>query len=537
MNNKVWQPTIYAVLIVVGILIGIWLKPNSGGTFFFSGKSKLNQILSIINQAYVDEVNADSIEETAITNMLEQLDPHSVYIPAKDLQAANEGLEGNFEGVGIEFAILEDSIMVLKSIKEGPANQAGIEAGDRIIAVDSTATCGTKITNDKVFKLLRGASGSKVMVKIFSPQKNALRTVQVVRGILPIYSVEAALMLTSQTGYIKIERFAANTHQEFKEALQKLQQQQVKQLIVDLRNNPGGYLSAATAICDEFLSDKKLLVYTEGRKQSRTEYHAEIEGAFETGKVIILVDEGSASASEIVSGAIQDWDRGVILGRRSFGKGLVQESFELQDKSAIRLTVSRYYTPSGRCIQKNYTDGISAYEHEISNRFSAGEVSDASKQQVNDSTAYKTAKNRTVFGGGGITPDVFVPIDTAYMNDFYMAAFEAQALNKFCFRYLDAHRKNLLSKYKDAGVYNAMFTVTPAMWTNLVDVILKSSQTNFSTQQINEARQQLQLLCKANIARQVWGDEGYYTVLNSQDELIKKALQVFATDYGKILKE
>ena len=232
MSNKVWQPTIYAVLIVVGILIGVWLKPNGGGTFFFSGKSKLNQILNIINQAYVDEVNTDSIEEAAITNMLEQLDPHSVYIPAKDLQAANEGLEGNFEGVGIEFAILEDSIMVLKSIKDGPANQAGIEAGDRIIGVDSTVTCGIKITNEKVFKLLRGPSGSKVMVNIFSPQKNKVKTVQIVRGTVPIFSVETALMLTNQTGYIKIERFAANTHQEFKEALQKLQEQNVKILVV-----------------------------------------------------------------------------------------------------------------------------------------------------------------------------------------------------------------------------------------------------------------------------------------------------------------
>lgn len=536
MNKSIWQPFIYALLIVVGIIMGIWLKPSTdGGAFIFKSKSKVGQILRIINEAYVDTVNMDSLEEVAIEELLTQLDPHSVYIPARDLQQANEGLEGNFEGVGIEFSILDDTIMVANVLKDGPASKVGILAGDRIIKVDTTNVAGVGIKNEQVFKLLRGAAGTKVLVHLFRPDGKRKISFNISRGQIPIYSVDAALMLNNQTGYIKIERFAASTHQEFLEALEKLQTQQMKNLILDLRNNPGGYLSAATDIADEFLNDKKLIVYTEGRTQRRVEYRAENPGSFENGKLIILIDEGSASASEIVSGAVQDWDRGVILGRRSFGKGLVQEPFQLSDGSAVRLTVSRYYTPAGRCIQKDYTEGVEAYEHEISNRYEDGEVNDETKLKIKDSTVYKTDKGRKVYGGGGIMPDVFVAVDTSYINHFYAAIFEQSLLSRFTYNYMDANRKKLTSTYQNAGTFNASFLVSNDLWNNFVTYIKQNSTTNFTTQEINQSEKHVRLLIKAMIARQVWRDEGYYTVLSSEDKMIRKAIETFSSNYEKLL--
>ena len=536
MNKSIWQPFIYALLIVVGIILGIWLKPNTeGGQFLFKSKNKIGQILSIINEAYVDTIDLDSLEDVAIEELLTQLDPHSVYIPAKDLQQANEGLEGNFEGVGIEFSILDDTIMVANVLKDGPASKVGILPGDRIIKVDTSNVAGIGIKNDQVFKLLRGTAGTKVLVQLFRPDSKRKISYSILRGQIPIYSIDAALMLNNQTGYIKIERFAASTHQEFLEALEKLQTQQLKNLILDLRSNPGGYLSAATEIADEFLNDKKLIVYTEGRTQRRVEYMAENPGNYESGKLIILIDEGSASASEIVSGAVQDWDRGVVLGRRSFGKGLVQEPFKLNDGSAIRLTVSRYYTPAGRCIQKDYTNGLVAYEHEISNRYEDGEVSDETKLKIKDSTIYKTTNGRKVYGGGGITPDVFVAVDTSYINQFYGALFEQSLLSRFTYNYMDANRKKLTSTYQNASTFNASFYVNDVLWNNFISYIKANSSSDFTYQEIKQSEKQVRLLIKAMIARQVWRDEGYFTVLSSEDKMIRKAIETFSSNYDKLL--
>ena len=536
MNKSIWQPFIYALLIVVGIILGIWLKPNTeGGQFLFKSKNKIGQILSIINEAYVDTVDVDSLEDVAIEELLTQLDPHSVYIPAKDLQQANEGLEGNFEGVGIEFSILDDTIMVANVIKDGPASKVGILPGDRIIKVDTANVAGIGIKNEQVFKLLRGAAGTKVLVQLFRPDGKRKISYSISRGQIPIYSIDAALMLNNQTGYIKIERFAASTHQEFLEALEKLQTQQLKNLILDLRNNPGGYLSAANQIADEFLDDKKLIVYTEGRTQRRVEYRAENPGNYESGKLIVLIDEGSASASEIVSGALQDWDRGVVLGRRSFGKGLVQEPFKLNDGSAIRLTVSRYYTPAGRCIQKDYTNGIVAYEHEISNRYEDGEVSDERKLKIKDSTTYKTTNGRKVYGGGGITPDVFVAVDTSYINQFYAALFEQSLLSRFTYNFMDANRKTLTTTYKNAATFNASFYVNDVLWNKFISYIKENSRGNFTDEEIKQSEKQVRHLLKAMIARQVWRDEGYFTVLSSEDKMIRKAIETFSSNYEKLL--
>jgi len=536
MNKSIWQPFIYALLIVVGIILGIWLKPNTeGGQFLFKSKNKTGQILSIINEAYVDTVDLDSLEDVAIVELLTQLDPHSVYIPAKDLQQANEGLEGNFEGVGIEFSILDDTIMVANVLKDGPASKIGILPGDRIIKVDTSNVASIGIKNEQVFKLLRGAAGTKVLVQLFRPDGKRKISYSISRGQIPIYSIDAALMLNNQTGYIKIERFAASTHQEFIQALEKLKAQQLKNLILDLRSNPGGYLSAATEIVDEFLDDKKLIVYTEGRTQRRVEYRAENPGNYESGKLIVLIDEGSASASEIVSGALQDWDRGVVLGRRSFGKGLVQEPFKLTDGSAIRLTVSRYYTPAGRCIQKDYTNGLAAYEHEISNRYEDGEVSDETKLKIKDSTTYKTTNGRKVYGGGGITPDVFVAIDTSYINQFYAALFEQSLLSRFTYNFMDVNRKTLTTTYKNAATFNASFNVNDVLWNTFISFIKENRRGDFTDQEIKQSEKQIRHLLKAMIARQVWRDEGYFTVLSSEDKMIRKAIETFSSNYDKLL--
>jgi carboxyl-terminal processing protease len=323
---------------------------------FLGGKNKFTELLGIINQSYVDSVEMSELEEQAINDLLKGLDPHSVYIAASDLKQANEQLEGNFEGIGVEFNIVNDTIMVVTALNGGPAMELGIMPGDRIVGVDSTNVAGVGITSEKVFKMLRGQGGTKVDVTIYRPSAKDNIKYTITRGTIPIFSVDAWRMLNKETGYIKISRFAENTHEEFLKAFADLKAEGVQNLVIDLRSNPGGYLSAAIELVDELLEDHKLIVYTQGRSKPRAEYSSERVGVFEQGKLVVLLDEGSASASEIVGGAVQDWDRGMVIGRRSFGKGLVQEPYELSDGSAIRLTVSRYYTPSGRCIQKDYSD-------------------------------------------------------------------------------------------------------------------------------------------------------------------------------------
>jgi carboxyl-terminal processing protease len=537
MNNKIWQPLIYALLIVVGVLVGIWLKPDTSvGGLIFTSKSKVGQLINIIDQAYVDNVSVDSLEEVAINDILKQLDPHSVYIAGKDLQRANESLEGNFEGVGIEFNIFNDTILVVNAIVDGPSARVGIKAGDRIIQVDTTPVAGVNIKNDQVFTLLRGGKGSKVTLKIYRPDDKVIKEFVIARGTIPIHSVEAAFMLNNETGYIKIDKFAANTHQEFVQALKKMQADHLQNLVLDLRGNPGGYLSAATEIVDEFLDDNKLIVYTKGKKQKNIEYDAEKKGIFEHGKLIVLIDENSASASEIVSGAIQDWDRGVIIGRRSFGKGLVQEPYQLKDGSVVRLTVSRYYTPSGRCIQKDYANGTEAYEHEINDRYAYGEIRDSSLQRINDSTIYRTAKGRIVYGGGGVSPDVFVGIDTSYLNDFYSSLFYHNVLSRFIYAYVDANRNMLNKTYTSVSNYNLLFSISDEMWIDFLTFMKNNGHDSFDKAQIKAAEKQTKLMMKAFIARQIWRDVGYYTVLNSEDRMIRKALETLGTKYDEILR-
>jgi len=534
MNNfNKWQPFIYGVLIAAGILIGVWLKPAGGIRTFISKRNKFGEILNIVNQSYVDTVNVEQLEEKTINEMLSQLDPHSVYIPASDLQLANEQLEGNFDGIGVEFSILNDTIMVVTALNGGPSQELGIRAGDRIIKVEGKSVANVKVNNEKVFKLLRGPKGTKVTLEIYRPDEHRKISYTIKRGTIPIYSVDVSMMLDKQTGYIKISRFATKTHEEFVEALNGLKKQNLINLVVDLRGNPGGYLTAATDLADEFLDDKKLIVYTQGRIQGRTEYKAEKTGGYETGKLILLIDEGSASASEILTGAIQDWDRGLVIGRRSFGKGLVQEPYELRDGSALRLTIARYYTPSGRCIQKKYDKGFDDYEHEVYKRYEDGELEDSTnKFKINDTIIYHTSKGRVVRAGGGITPDIFVPLDTNYYSVFLTHILSTNLIGQFAYSYTDSHRDQL-NKFANSFEFNKNFN------TNLTNEFINYAAAKNvipSKDDLQRSSEYINIHLKALVARQLWRDQGYFTVINTTDRTVQKALNVLG-NYEKILSK
>ncbi len=531
LNNK-WQPFIYGILIAAGILLGVWLKPSGNIRTIINGKNKISEVINIINEAYVDTVNIDQLEEKTINEMLTQLDPHSVYIPAKDLQQANEQLEGNFDGIGVEFSIMNDTIMVVAAINGGPSQELGVRAGDRIIAVEGKSVAHVNITNEKVFKLLRGPKGTQVKIEIYRPDAHSKIAYTIKRGTIPIYSVDVNMMLNNETGYIKISRFAATTHKEFIEAISNLKKQNLKNLIIDLRGNPGGYLTAATELADEFLDDKKLIVYTQGRTQPRQDYKAEKDGNFEQGKLILLIDEGSASASEILSGAIQDWDRGLVIGRRSFGKGLVQEPFELHDGSALRLTIARYYTPSGRCIQKTYKNGFDEYEHELLKRYEDGELEDSSKLKSGDTINFHTDKGRVVHAGGGITPDIFVPLDTTYSSSFITQILSNNLLNQFSYTYTDKHRLEL-KKYVDAKQFNKQFN--DKIFDEFVSYTLTKNVVA-GKGEIDRSREYIGTHLKALVARQLWRDQGYFTVISTTDKTIQKALSVLG-NYEKMLSK
>jgi carboxyl-terminal processing protease len=532
-NYKKWQPFIYALLIALGIAIGVWLKPSGKMAMLVSGNSRVSEVLKMIHQFYVDEVDIDSLETLAINNTLSELDPHSVYIPASELSAANEQLEGNFEGIGVEFAIYSDTIMVVAAINGGPSEIAGIKAGDRIVKVNDTLVCNTGITNEKVYKLLRGPKGTKVKVTVYRPVANDEISYTLKRGTIPIHSVDAYMMLDAVTGYVKVSRFSANTHQEFLDGLAALDKKGMQQLILDLRGNPGGYLSAAIDITDEFLDDNKKIVYTKGRVREEAEYDAERKGVFESGKLVVLIDEGSASASEIVSGALQDWDRGIIIGRRSFGKGLVQEPFDLKDGSALRLTVSRYYTPSGRCIQKKYSDGAQAYEEELMKRFQDGELEDISKNKLDDTTRYYTHTGRIVYGGGGIIPDIFVAIDTTVATGFINRLLSANMFNQFAYAYCDRGRKEFV-RYTSVEAF-----IAKAADHHLVQqfsTFCKQNKIAYSDEEFSKSYKYIDEHLKALIARQIWRENGYYTVLNKSDKVVQQALAAFK-NYDNYLRK
>ncbi len=528
--KKIIQPLIYGVLIALGIFIGNSLNTSlSGGANYFlnarnaNNFNKINDVISYIKQEYVDTVNQEKLVDNSIEKILENLDPHSSYIRAEDLKSVNEPLEGNFEGIGIEFHIQADTIMVVSTIAGGPSEMVGLKPGDRLVFVDDKNVAGIGITNQDVFKKLRGAGGTKVKLKVRRHNFQKLLDFTIVRGKIPIKSIDVAFMVDDKTGYIKISRFAATTYDEYMEAFARLKSSGMQKLIIDLRGNPGGYLDAATMLADEFLPDKKLMVYTEGKSRPRSNHYATSAGSFEQGEIFVLIDEGSASAAEILAGALQDWDRAQIIGRRSFGKGLVQEQTMFPDGSGMRLTVARYYTPTGRCIQKPYADGIDAYNDDLDNRFRHGELGTADSVHFADSLQFKTPAGKIVYGGGGIMPDVFIPIDTTDDNEFTRAVFGLGLVSQFCYDYVDRHRAELMI-YKTAKQFEQQYQPDAKIKSDFIAYAIKGGAKP-DEKLINASKNLIHHQLKATLARLLFGNDGFYPVLLKQDKTFLKAVE------------
>ncbi len=493
---------------------------------------KLEALLYQIDQMYVDSVDQNKLVETAITSMLEELDPHSIYIPKEELSEVNEPLKGNFEGVGIQFNLVRDTIYVVDAIAGGPSERLGIRSGDRIIGIDGENVAGAGFKNKDVMNRLRGKKGTKVDVVILRTGSTDPLDFTITRDKIPIFSVEASYMATPTIGYIKVSRFSATTMKEFREKLSSLQKQGMKDLILDLQGNGGGYLRTAIDMADEFLPDKKLIVYTEGRTSPREDTYATGEGRFEQGRLVVLVDEGSASASEIVTGAMQDWDRALVVGRRSFGKGLVQRPVMLPDGSAVRLTVSRYYTPSGRCIQKSYAEGKEAYQQEKRDRLKHGELTSADSIHTADTVRYYTVNKRVVYGGGGIMPDVFVPIDTSLSSDYFGQLVRKGVLNTYALTYVDAHRDEIQRAHRNAGSFTRSFVITRPIMDGLV-AYAEREGVEYEPKGLEKARQLIELRLKALIARDMWDTSAYWQTINGDNPLdrsFQRALEVLADD-------
>jgi len=527
-SRRKWlTPVIYACLLIAGVIMGTALNIKRQSATAISSphkqSGKLDNVLDFIEENYVDTLNRKKLEEGTLTAMLKQLDPHSDYIPASELEETNEPLQGNFHGIGIEFNIVNDTICVVHPIQGGPSERLGIKAGDRIVKVDSKNVTGIKITNKKVFEMLRGKKDTKVNVTVKREGQKQLIDFAITRGEIPIYSVDVSFMAEQGVGYIKVSRFAASTYDEFRKGFNKLTKQGMKKLIVDLRGNGGGYLNAAVDIADEFLSKGMLIVYTKGKNSPEKKYFATEKGSFENGKLVVLIDEGSASASEIVSGALQDNDRATIIGRRSFGKGLVQEQIEIPDGSAIRLTVARYYTPSGRCIQKPYNKGLEAYYSEEYDRYDKGELLHQDSIHFADSLKFKTVSGRVVYGGGGITPDIFVPIDTSYRSSYLNKVFYKGLVNDFAFSYADKNRASF-SAYKTAADFVKNYTPPQSLLNEFVEFAAKNDIPK-NEAQLKKSSAYLTLQIKALIGRNLFDNDAYYPVILKDDKVFIEALK------------
>jgi C-terminal peptidase (prc) len=499
--------------------------------------AKLVYTLNAINSLYVDSVKENNLAESAIVGMLKDLDPHSVYIPKDEVERMNEPLEGSFYGVGIQFQMLEDTLYVIQTISGCPAAKVGVLPGDRMIFIEDTLIAGVKMQNTAIMKKLRGPKGTVVRVKMLRRGVPELIDFSITRDKIPIYSVDASYMIDKEVGYIKINSFGATTYREYLEALDKLRKAGMKDLIIDLQDNGGGYMNAATDLANEFLQQGNLIVYTKGVKQPRTSINATGKGGFSNGRLIVLTNEYSASASEIFSGAMQDWDRGVVIGRRTFGKGLVQRPVVLPDGSMIRLTTARYYTPSGRCIQKSYKDGLDKYEKDILDRYKHGEFQHADSIHFADSLKYKTLRlSRTVYGGGGIMPDVFVPLDTTYYTDYLRKIIAKGIVNKTTMQYIDKNRNAITEQYKTFDNYAASYSVPQSLFDDLASAATKE-KIPFSQEQFDKSKPYLSTQIKAMIANDIWERDAFYRIVNTENAIVKKALELFKQPgaYNKLL--
>ncbi|MEY4928150.1 MAG: hypothetical protein RI894_2588 [Bacteroidota bacterium] len=523
------MPFLFALVLASGMLIGFRMNSafskrtaTAGITSGSSGCGRIDEILRLLDEKYVDKIgDRDSIEELAINAILENLDPHSAFIPARNVQAVNDELEGEFEGVGVEFFLNHDTINIIQAVSGGPSEKAGIHAGDKIVVVNDTAFVGARIKQDKVVHTLRGKKGSRVRIGVIRSGVKGIQTFTVTRDKIPTYSVDASYMMQPQIGYIKLSKFGEKTYDEFMQAAERLNKDGMKSLIIDLRGNGGGYLQQATRILDQFFTEKELLVYTVGRNGDRVDYTSKGHPLLEFGKVVVLIDESSASAAEITAGAFQDHDRATIIGRRSFGKGLVQEQYELGDGSGLRLTVAHYYTPSGRCIQKPYK-GKKNYDEDIEDRFKHGEFSSLDSLKQNDTTKYRTDKGHIVYGGGGITPDVFVPIDTLIRNKYYGEI--AGLSSEFTYNYFAKNIESLKSQYKTVEDFAAKYAVSDEIVANFV-AFAEKNKVKRNPSQLVACSRALKTRMKAYLARQLFGEKGFYYIMNAEDNTVRKALQ------------
>lgn len=515
-----------AVAMAVGIWLGtLFIKDGGFSNPVVENSNKFNTILELIEDKYVDSVDHDLLIESSIEGMITKLDPHSAYIPARDLAEVNEQLEGNFGGIGIRFLIHDDTLVATHVLPGSPSEKAGMLPGDRLIEVDDTVITNVGLTNERVMSLLKGKEGSNVDVRIY--RKGKTEDLSITRGTIPISSIDANLMLNKEVGFIKLNSFTYGAAEEFNAAAGELKSKGMKKLIFDLRNNGGGSMSAATDIADQFLESGKLIVYTEGRKSPREDYYATQAGILEDVEVIVLINSLSASASEIVAGAIQDNDRGLVMGRRSFGKGLVQTQEEFTDGSALRLTISRYYTPTGRSIQKPYGDGVD-YESDYFNRFESGELMNEDSIKYDENLKYTTPAGRIVYGGGGIYPDVFIPNDTAGASYYLTELYYESIFNHYAIRYLDTRRASFTNKDQ----FLKSFVVTESMFNEFVAYAGKLGVAQVP-KDILVSKQVIKNRIKAEIARHLWSDNGYYAVYLEDDLDVQRALKEFAS--GKVL--
>lgn len=530
-NIKTWMPLALGITLCAGVIIGAFLGNGRGG--FASGTSgssggRLEEVLRYVEAHYVDDVKREDLIRAGIDAMLSKLDPHSTFIAAEQLETVSESLKGGFSGIGIKFSLLNDTLLVLSTVPNGPSAQAGLLAGDRIIAVNDSSIVGKTLKETHVMKKLRGDEGSKVKLTI--KRGGAIQEVTVTRGNIPIYSVDAQYLLDPQTAYIKVNRFSDKTYEEFMNALEQLvDKQHAQHLILDLRDNPGGLLSGAVDILGQLFADKRLLVYTKGRANGRKDYNAQGRPFYKLNRIAVLIDENSASASEIVAGAIQDNDRGIIVGRRSFGKGLVQEPYELSDGSELRLTIARYYTPSGRCIQKSYAGGELSYSEDIEKRYRSGELTNRDSIKQGDTTKYRTTGGRIVYGGGGIMPDIFVPISKILDNKYYQTV--APLLSQFVYIYWDKNRAALLKKFDTFERFKNGFEVDEAIYSSFNKYVQKilleeKIKIEFRPEEVVAASNTLRLDIKANLARVLYDDtNGYFKILEQDDQTLQNAIK------------
>lgn len=529
MSNKptthpsfLWLPLAIAVSVVIGIFIG---NRFSSRKYAVDNDRKLNTILNLVATNYVDTVDIDDLIEMSIPEILSNLDPHTAYFSKEDIKAANEELSGSFSGIGISFMMMNDTISVIEVIPGGPSEKVGIMAGDRIVTVNDTTFVGAKISNNDVMKRLRGDKGTKVKLGIKRSNSPKLLSFTVTRGDIPMKSVDAAYLIDKTTGYIKVNQFGRTTFDEFLTGLGKLKNEGAKRYMIDLRGNGGGYMEMAILMANEFLHDNQLIVYTKGRdKRNDSQWWSDGNGQFQDAEVIVLMDEYSASASEIFAGALQDNDRALIVGCRSFGKGLVQNQLTLPDQSAIRLTIARYYTPSGRCIQKDYKHGTD-YSKELYDRYTSGELYSRDSIKIDKSQIFTTQHGRKVYGGGGIVPDIFVPRDTTGISSYYIEVANAGLIQQFAFKYVDVNRKTL-SQMKD---YKQFLRMEPAADVILNDFVNYASQHGVPARwyYINQSRDIIVNYIKALVARDIFGNESFYPIINRNDKTVEAALKAF----------